>query len=348
MKELNEVVIIGYFSDPKCLEAEEFLRVATGDLDEQEFAIVSDPAVIKKFSTDNSIVLYKQFDEGEVKMEGGMIMESISKFVLENHRPLVFPFTRARSKEIFGSGAKGYLSLIDSTKAENHEERMKICRKLAKEYKNTISFILTNADDDAELVEHLEVDQVPALMMIAPTTSSREMDYYKPAKKDVSEESIREFIKSFLAGELKKWAPVPKSASLPDDWDKLPVKVLVGRNVEKVAKDTTKNVLIEFYAPWCGHCKRLEPIYKKLAEKYKDSSDVVIAKMDSTENEAHGFSVSSYPTLRLYKAGDNKMVEYNGDRTLRSLTEFLTQNGVQVPSAKKESEKKEDGEKHEL
>ena len=36
----------------------------------QEFAIVSDPAVIKKFSTDNSIVLYKQFDEGEVKMEG--------------------------------------------------------------------------------------------------------------------------------------------------------------------------------------------------------------------------------------------------------------------------------------
>ena len=33
-----------------------------------------------------------------------------------------------------------------------------------REYKNTISFILTNADDDAELVEHLEVDQVPALM----------------------------------------------------------------------------------------------------------------------------------------------------------------------------------------
>lgn len=41
----------------------------------------------------------------------------------------------------------------------------------------------------------------------------------------------------------------------------------MAENFESLVNDDSKDVLIEFYAPWCGHCKSLEPKYKELGEK---------------------------------------------------------------------------------
>lgn len=43
--------------------------------------------------------------------------------------------------------------------------------------------------------------------------------------------------------------------------------MVVGETFDEIVNDESKDVLIEFYAPWCGHCKNLEPIYKELGEK---------------------------------------------------------------------------------
>lgn len=61
------------------------------------------------------------------------------------------------------------------------------------------------------------------------------------------------------------------------------VVTVTGANFEEVVKKNA-NVLVEFYAPWCGHCKKLDPEYEKAAKKLKAAKqDVVLAKCDATD-----------------------------------------------------------------
>ncbi|KAF9916021.1 hypothetical protein BX616_004800 [Lobosporangium transversale] len=88
--------------------------------------------------------------------------------------------------------------------------------------------------------------------------------------------------------------------------------------------------LIEYYAPWCGHCKNLAPIYEELAGALKDK--VNVAKVDCTQNQAICMSeeVRGYPTIKLRQYGQS--IEYMKHRTLQHLSDFAL--GAIVPSVK--------------
>lgn len=94
-----------------------------------------------------------------------------------------------------------------------------------------------------------------------------------------------------------------------------------------------KIVLIKFYAPWCGHCKRAEHNYIKLAKEYKNDNHVVIAKIDCDKYEdfiqefnqfANGPKVPGYPTILLYVKGVYKAI-YEGNREVEDYVDFINQ-----------------------
>ncbi|KAK3282115.1 hypothetical protein CYMTET_10131 [Cymbomonas tetramitiformis] len=89
---------------------------------------------------------------------------------------------------------------------------------------------------------------------------------------------------------------------------------------------TTGVWFVEFYAPWCGHCKKLTPVWEELAYELKDQ--VIVAKVDGTEafNTMARFRkyglIKGFPTLLLFR--DRKVYKYSGKRTLEALIEFAT------------------------
>jgi protein disulfide isomerase len=164
---------------------------------------------------------------------------------------------------------------------------------------------------------------MPLVMIVSPGPEGINKYMYTGDVNEINTAKIGEFIQQFDDKSLKKYM---KSEDAPATNDG-PVKIVVSSNFSEIVFNPDSDVLIEFYAPWCGHCKKLEPIFNELGEKLKDIKGLTIAKMDATANEVTGVEVKGFPTLKFYPKGakhDPQAVEV--DRTFDGLMGFLKSN----------------------
>jgi len=86
---------------------------------------------------------------------------------------------------------------------------------------------------------------------------------------------------------------------------------------------------VKFYAPWCGHCKHLAPIWDTLADKFAANNQIHVAKVDCTVHHdlCTSQGVRGFPTLIGFSGGNSREgVSYQGVRTLDALSEWLETN----------------------
>jgi protein disulfide-isomerase A6 len=108
-------------------------------------------------------------------------------------------------------------------------------------------------------------------------------------------------------------------------------------NFDDVVLKSGKPALVEFYAPWCGHCKNLAPVYEELATVFQYATDKVsIAKVDADNHKSLGqqFGVSGFPTLKWFDGKSDKPTDYSGGRDLESLKNFITEKTSLKPKVK--------------
>nr|ALS04494.1 protein disulfide isomerase [Acartia pacifica] len=337
----NDVVVVGFFKDAESDAAKAFLSAAA-EMDDYPFGITSEDAVFGEYSVEgDKVVLLKKFDEGKAVMEGEVTDASVKKFVSANALPLVIDFNQETAQKIFSGEIKSHLLMFLSGKSDAYPGQVDMAREVSKENKGELLFVTIDADEDdhKRFMEFfgMEESELPSMRIIK---LEEDMSKFKPENTEISTDNIRAFVNAYKAGELK---PHLMSADIPEDWDANPVKVLVGKNFVEVAMDEKKDVLVEFYAPWCGHCKSLEPTYNQLGDKFKDSETVVVAKMDSTANEVEAVKVQGFPTIKLFRKGDNKIIDYNGERTLEALAKFLESGGVDGAAAAEDDEEEDGG-----
>jgi len=136
--------------------------------------------------------------------------------------------------------------------------------------------------------------------------------------------SLKDFITTMTEGKAKDAAPAAAAEDV-----KSSVAHVDKDNFEAEIKDGI--TFVKFFAPWCGHCKRLAPTWEELAAKYSKTDGVKIGKVDCTEGNdrnrelcgAQG--VTGFPTLNIYKNGE-KIEEYNGKRTIEDLEAFINKH----------------------
>ncbi|XP_062481333.1 protein disulfide-isomerase A4 isoform X2 [Pezoporus occidentalis] len=159
---------------------------------------------------------------------------------------------------------------------------------------------------------------------------------YAMEPEEFDSDVLRQFVMAFKKGKLK---PIVKSQPVPKN-NKGPVKVVVGKTFDTIVMDPKNDVLIEFYAPWCGHCKKLEPVYTELGKKYKNEKNLIIAKMDATANDVTNdhYKVEGFPTIYFApKDKKNNPIKFEGgDRDLEHLSKFIEEHATKLSRTKEE------------
>ncbi|KKK20934.1 hypothetical protein P175DRAFT_0524424 [Aspergillus ochraceoroseus IBT 24754] len=325
VKSLDKIVVVGYFAEDDKASTEAFTSFAESQRDNYLFASSSDAAIADaEGAKQPSVILYKDFDEKKAIYDGSLETEALLSWVKTASTPLV--------GEVGPETYSGYITAgipLAYIFAETKEERDQYAEEfkpIAEQHKGAINIATIDAKAFGAHAGNLNLDpkQFPAFAIQDPVKNTK---YPYDQSKELSAKEIGQFIQDVLDGKVE---PSIKSEPIPETQDG-PVTVVVAHSYKDLVLDNDKDVLLEFYAPWCGHCKSLAPKYDELAALYTSNEDfnskVTIAKIDATANDVPD-SITGFPTIKLFPAGSKDApVDYSGSRTIEDLANFVRDNG---------------------
>jgi protein disulfide-isomerase A1 len=319
-------VVLGFFDEQKANNT--FTNLAESLREKFVFGGSTDAKLAEKLGVKGglpALVIFKDFDDKTViydsKTDGFKFSQkALKSFVSQESFPVI--------------GEVGPTTFSDYSQAElpllylfvsNDEERAELegyIKPLTAKLKGKAHIgFLDAAQYGSHAVNVNLKEQWPAAVF---QDFVKNLKYAHTQESPITKKTLAKFVNDFAEGKLE---PSVKSEAIPETQDE-PVYHLVGKEYESVVLGSDKDVLVKFYAPWCGHCKNLAPIYDDLGSILKDNDKVVIAKLDHTLNEVP-LDIRGYPTLKLFKAGDKENpIDFTGERTLEGLATFIKEQGT--------------------
>ncbi|BGP57984.1 hypothetical protein JCM8202_001926 [Rhodotorula sphaerocarpa] len=340
-KAADKVVLIAYLDESDSTNQETFKAFGNMYRDDYLFGLSTDAAAHAAAAVKPpQVVMYKSFDEGRNDLEGSITEDSLFNFAKDHSVPLLDEISPDNFATYAGAGIPLAYVFVPSNDPKLGEI-VEAVKPVAREHKGRINFVWIDSNKFADHAKSLNL-QEPKWPAFAIQNIQEMTKFPLDQSKDVTHDNVAAFVKDFVDGKVK---PSIKSQKAPVQDQ--PVHVLVADEFDEVTSDD-KDVLVEFYAPWCGHCKKLAPIYDTLGERYSNVKDkLVIAKFDATENDVPattGFRVTGFPTIKFKAAGSGEWISYEGDRSLESFVEFLESNATNDINSPDDLEAELDGE----
>ncbi|XP_078438564.1 protein disulfide-isomerase-like [Wolffia australiana] len=325
----KKVYIVGVFSEFSGEEFETFVNVAGKLRSDYDFGHTSDPKVLPRGDTAVErpfIRLFKPFDERYIDFQD-FHSEALEKFIEDASLPTVTIFNKDPNNHPFVikffNTEKSKAMLFMNFSHGDFEAFQSVYADVAKDYKGkSISFLMGDLDASQGAFQYfgLKEDQTPLIVV-------QDKDGKKYLTKNLESSQIASWIKDYMDGNVK---PFKKSEPIPEVNNE-PVKVVVAESLPELVLNSGKNVLLEFYAPWCGHCQKLAPILEEVALDLQNETEVIIAKMDATANDVPSeFEVRGYPTVYFRTSGGD-LLKYEGNRTKADILSFIQKNKTSPP-----------------
>eukprot|EP00455_Lapot_gusevi_P011784 TRINITY_DN154_c0_g1_i2.p2 TRINITY_DN154_c0_g1~~TRINITY_DN154_c0_g1_i2.p2 ORF type:complete len:470 (+),score=215.22 TRINITY_DN154_c0_g1_i2:71-1480(+) len=305
-------------------DASVFTSIAEELRNDFSFGSSSNTDAAKHFGLEDGtgVVIFKKFDEPRVVYTGALTEKDFSEFLHAESFPLVGNLGPESYRRYVERNLPLLYIFIDPSK-EAQKDLVASTKDIAKDFKGKVSFVDIDGVQYGRHGESLGLSGQVTPSVILHDMAKKEKFIYDESK-EVTVAELRKFVTAWSKGELE---PFFKSEPIPETNDG-DVKVIVGKNFKELVLDSSQNVLVEFYAPWCGHCKSLKPIYEKLGAQFKDDSSVIIGAVDATANDVP-VEIEGFPTILFYPAGDkSNPIPYEGDRSLDAMAKFVQEHSA--------------------
>ncbi|XP_060078423.1 protein disulfide-isomerase A3-like [Ylistrum balloti] len=321
-----EYALVGFFKDAG--KQEKFKKAADVLNSEVRFAFTTEQSVLDKYGYSDEVVLlqpktlHSKFEDAAIKFDKALTTDNLRNFLginllgLCGHRTIPNAASFSRRPLVVAYFDVDYVKNVKGTNYWRNRV-MKVGKKLQDAGKD-VFFAVSNADEFSQELEEFGMKGDGKTVQVN-ARDSREKKFVMT--EEFSMDTFEKFVNDFLDDKLEAYM---KSEAVPAD-NSGPVKVLVAKNFDEIVTDD-KDALLEFYAPWCGHCKSLEPKYNELGEKVKDISDIVIGKMDATANDVPSpYEVRGFPTI-YFKPKGRPPMKYEGGREVNDFMKYLASN----------------------
>ncbi|KAK7061762.1 protein disulfide isomerase [Favolaschia claudopus] len=329
-KSADNLVVVAYVASSTDAPAPAFSATAEKHRDDFLFGLTTDKdAIAAAKVTVPAVVVYRKFDEPAVTYPFPILDAGVSDledWVKELSIPTIGEVS-GENYATYAQSAKPLAYLFLDPTSEHKDAAIETLRPVASKYKSKMNFVWIDAikfGDHARALNLVEV-KWPSFVI---QDIGKSLKYPYDQSKDVEAAGIEAWVKAYLDGEL---TPQLKSEPIPESQDEN-VYNLVGKEFDKIIFDDSKDVFVEFYASWCGHCKRLKPTWDALGDHYAPlQKTLTIAKMEAQENDlppSAPFTIAGFPTIKFKKAGTREFIDYEGDRSYESLVAFLQEHAV--------------------
>lgn len=319
-KEDSDLLVLGHFKDESSEHAKLFHQLATSHRDSHNFGIVNDPSLMDlKTPGESELILYRKSDGHVVKHEGKWTLEDLTHFLASELIPLVGEINEKTISHYIR--AEKMILFFFYQDQDQRKQFTPLMEKMAKEFESKIVFGFCNAVENAYYAKILGLQKKWPSVVVHSIHSQLKWIFDQDAT--IEEKSFHEYLKKCADGTLP---PSYKSEeNLPAM--KKGIYQASAKTFEEVVIKNDKDVFVEFYAPWCQHCNKLQPTMEELAEKV-NSDNIMIVQFNAADNDIPKIAaadVEGYPTLKLYKAFEKtKPIDYTKDRTLEDFLSFLS------------------------